>query len=191
MSISWLYMTIGCQSVVIVLSRLFHAGILNHYSWLILAQTIWIFGLVIYLIFFIYILNSLFFKDFKGKDFTPAYWVSMGAVAITIVASDGLKTINPFISGIVIPLWGWATALIPLLILAEAIKYWVFNERMKYQPGLWSMVFPMGMYTVATYIISQNSGFEVLTRCLPIFFFIALFFWITTSLGLIVKTIRS
>ncbi len=188
---SWLFMTVGCQSVVIILSQLFQKEMLIHHFWIILAQTIWIFGLIVYVIFFVYILNHLFFKSFSGKDFSPVYWISMGAMAITIVASDGLKTINPFISGMAIVLWGWATALIPLLILSEAIKYWVFKEPVKYQPALWSMVFPMGMYTVATYIISRNPGFEILVKCLPIFFFIAIFFWIMTSLGLVIKTIRS
>ena len=100
------------------------------------------------------------FFPFNGEDMDPCYWTCMGAAAIAIV--DGslliltpnpplfLNAITPFIEGMLVFLWCWGTAWIPILFLMEIWKAAYFKVPFHYQPSRWAMVFPMGMYTAAT-----------------------------------------
>ena len=66
-----------------------------------------------------------------------------------------IEAIKPFMEGMVLFLWGWGTAWIPILCLMELWKVAYFKVPFHYQPSLWAMVFPMGMYTAATDLLSR------------------------------------
>jgi len=47
-------------------------------------------------------------------------------------------------------LWAFGTWLIPLLVGLGVWRHLVRRVPLRYDPGLWSMVFPLGMYCVAS-----------------------------------------
>ena len=129
----------------------------------------------------------MLFVRFNGSDMDPCYWTCMGAAAIAVV--DGsllilvhnpppfLDAIKPFIAGMLVFLWGWGTAWIPILCLMELWKAFYFKIPSRYQPSLWAMVFPMGMYTAAMELLGSSVHLDIVRGMVPIFLWITFFLW--------------
>jgi tellurite resistance protein TehA-like permease len=82
----------------------------------------------------------------------------MGAVAITVVAGARIVEMESapmvdatrgLIAGLSVVFWAFATWLIPVLVAAGVWRHWVRKVPLRYEPTLWSMIFPLGMYAVA------------------------------------------
>jgi tellurite resistance protein TehA-like permease len=95
----------------------------------------------------------------QPASLTPAYWVFMGATAISVLsgakvlglpADPVLTAIRPVLSGVSVILWAFGTWLIPLLLGLGVWRHLIRRVPLRYDPGLWSMVFPLGMYCVAS-----------------------------------------
>ena len=56
---------------------------------------------------------------------------------------------------------------------------------LKYDPAFWGAVFPMGMYTVATYMLVRATDLKMLQVIPDYFIFIALVAWAYQFAGLI------
>ena len=54
------------------------------------------------------------------------------------------------IAGICVILWAFGTWLIPFLLAAGVWRHLIRKVKLSYEPGLWSIVFPVGMYGVAS-----------------------------------------
>lgn len=74
-------------------------------------------------------------------------------------------------------LWVWGTWWIPFLVLIGIWKYVVFRERVAYDPGLWSIVFPLGMYTVACETMGRIAGLQLVQGLVTPFLWIAVAAW--------------
>ena len=94
----------------------------------------------------------------EPEDLDPPYWVSMGAVAITVVASAQIAGMEAapmvdatraLIAGLSVVFWAFATWLVPVLVAAGAWRHFVRRVPLRYVATLWSIVFPLGMYAVA------------------------------------------
>ena len=64
-------------------------------------------------------------------------------------------------------------------------RYVVRREVPRYEPALWGMVFPLGMYTTATFQLSRATGFEFVAQIPRGFIFIALTAWTVAFAGLV------
>lgn len=190
----WLLMAIAGHSSGIVLSSLWIAGVLSNPLILLLAFGIWTFCVFIYIIFMTLNIYRMFFFPFEGKDLNPAYWTCMGAAAIAVLdgsllilaknAPAAIETLKPFVSGMVIVLWVWATAWIPILCLMGIWKYAYFKIPFHYHASLWAMVFPLGMYTLATKMIGSSVHLDLVQGLVPAFLWITLAVW----LGVLLKS---
>jgi tellurite resistance protein TehA-like permease len=78
-----------------------------------------------------------------------------------------------------------ATWWIPLLIALMIWRYVVRKEVPRYEPALWGMVFPLGMYTTATFQLSRATGLGFLASIPEVFIFIALAAWLMAFAGLL------
>jgi tellurite resistance protein TehA-like permease len=84
---------------------------------------LWGVGLGLYAIFVALLAHRMFFLEIAPIDMTPLLWVVMGAAAIStnagstlIVADSGvpfLHSMRPFIDGVTLIVWAWATWWIP------------------------------------------------------------------------------
>ncbi len=98
----------------------------------------------------------------------------MGGAAIATLAGDhihkaGFEAIRP----LTVVTWIIASLWIPLLVVASV----------RLRPGnWWAAVFPLGMYSSATYATAVETGWRSLTTVSLAFFWIALAAWLLTCL---------
>ena len=116
--------------------------------------------------------HRIFFAEVEPDDVTPLLWVVMGAAAIsanagsTLILTDSslpfLNAMRPFIDGVTLIVWAWATSWIPLLVLLGLWKHGIRRVPLTYTPMLWSLVFPLGMYALTTARLSLAADFAPL-----------------------------
>ena len=161
----------------------------------LLCVAMFMIGSMLYLAIIPLIFYRLTFVRLASRDFSPPYWINMGAVAITTLAGATLMMrvghwpvldeVAPFLPGFTLFFWAAATWWIPLLIALMVWRYVVRKEVPRYEPALWGMVFPLGMYTTATFQLSRATHFEFLARIPEVFIFIALTAWLIAFAGLL------
>ncbi len=197
----WLNAIVGTQSLVVlgaIVAPL--AGPLAP-AVFVLIHILWGIGLALYGIFIALFAARIFFRTVVPDDLTPMLWVVMGAAAIStnagsmlIVTDSGIAfliTMRPFIDAVTLMVWAWATWWIPLLVVFGIWKHGVHRMPLTYTPLLWSMVFPLGMYSLATARLSLAADFPPLHTGARGMMWIALAVWVATALALIVATWRS
>jgi tellurite resistance protein TehA-like permease len=153
---SWFLWTVGTQSLAVALTAL-RPPLASPLA--ALAALLWAVGVVLYLIIATLVLAGLLHFPVQPAALTPAYWVFMGATAISVLAGarllglpEGplLAAVRPVVAGVSVILWAFGTWLIPLLVGLGVWRHLVRRVPLRYDPGLWSMVFPLGMYCVAS-----------------------------------------
>jgi tellurite resistance protein TehA-like permease len=96
---------------------------------------------------------------------------------------------RPFIDGVTLIMWAWATWWIPLLVLFGVWKHVVRRAPLHYTPMLWSLVFPLGMYALASLRLSLAADFAPLRLISAAMVWVAFAAWALTAAGL-VMTLR-
>jgi tellurite resistance protein TehA-like permease len=160
-------------------------------------------GVMLYLILVPLITYRLLFYPVTPKEVVPAYWINMGAAAITTLAgvmlSQSVRSnalfmdLYPFIRAIALLFWCTASFWIPIVFIMEIWRYAIKGSPLNYTPALWSMVFPLGMYSVCTWRLAETIGLPFLQSLSKGFLYIAWFAWLATYIGLLlhlVKTLR-
>jgi tellurite resistance protein TehA-like permease len=197
----WLNAIVGTQSLVIL--GTVAAPLCGEFAdtVFVLIHVLWGLGLALYGIFIALFVARIFYRAVTPGDLTPMLWVVMGAAAIstnagsTLILSDSglpfLASMRPFIDGVTLMIWAWATWWIPLLVIFGVWKHGVHRVPLRYTPLLWSMVFPLGMYSLATARLSLAADFVPLRTGARGMMWIALAVWIATALALVAATWRS
>lgn len=197
----WLIAIVGTESLVILGTLVAPAmGDLSR-SVFVLIHMLWGVGLGLYGIFIVLFAHRIFFFDVGPDDITPLLWVVMGAAAIstnagsTLIMTDSglpfLYAMRPFIDGMTLIIWAWGTWWIPMLILFGLWKHVVCRVPISYNPMLWSLVFPLGMYALASLRLSLAVEFSPLRTISQVMVWVALAVWGATAIGLIVSNWRS
>jgi tellurite resistance protein TehA-like permease len=191
----WLIAIVGTQSLVVLGATLAPDFTRWAPTILLLLYMLWGIGLGLYGIFVTLFAYRLFFFSFTTEDVTPLLWVVMGAAAITTNAGamlvltesrlDILTEIEPFLKGVTLLVWAWGTWWIPLLIVLGWWKHGIRKVPLRYSPMLWSLVFPLGMYALASLRLSLISGFMPLRALADGMIWIALLVWAATAVGLL------
>jgi tellurite resistance protein TehA-like permease len=142
-----------------------------------------------------------FFTRLRHGDLTPPYWINMGAMAITTVAGVRmldvarptalLVALRPFIAGLTVMMWAWGTWWIPLLLVIGCWKYLVVREPIRYQPTLWSVVFPLGMYATALQLLTHIPGLAFLASVGMVSAWLALAAWALVMAGWLWSAVRA
>ena len=154
---------------------------------------LWGVGLALYGIFITLFAYRVFFFEVEPDDIGPLLWVVMGAAAISTNASSELiltgngvpflQSMRAFIDGATLVMWAWATWWIPLLVLLGIWKHVVCRIPINYTPTLWSLVFPLGMYALASLRLSNAAGVPLLRTLSETMVWVALIAWIATAIG--------
>lgn len=197
----WLIAIVGTESLVILGTLIAPTLESLGPSAFVLIHMLWGIGLALYGIFITLFAYRIFFFDVKPGDITPLLWVVMGAAAITtnagstLIMSDSgmtfLTSMRPFIDGVTLIMWAWATWWIPLLLLLGIWKHIVCRVPLTYTPMYWSLVFPLGMYALASLRLSLASDFPPLRFISSGMVWVALSAWLITAAGLAQSSWRS
>ncbi len=191
----WLISIVGTQSLVLLGARI--APDLGEYAGYMMVEIhmLWGLGLTFYGIFVTLFCYRIFFLTLKPHDISPLLWVIMGAAAIStnagtslLAGESGLPFLaaqRPFIDGITMMAWAWSTWWIPMLFLFGLWKYVVNRQPLEYEPIMWSFVFPLGMYAVASGRLGLAAEFPPLQWISQFMIWVALGAWLAVLAGLI------
>lgn len=162
---------------------------------LITAYSLWGIGVVLYAIFVTLFMRRIFFVRVDPNDMRPLFWVVMGAAAIatnagsTLVESAPhltfLRGLRPFVDGATLVIWAWATWWIPLLVILGLWRHVVRRHPIRYEPAYWNVVFPLGMYTVATWRLSLAADYPALQTVSRVMVWVAFAAWLAAMAGLL------
>ncbi|AHH15139.1 putative C4-dicarboxylate transporter/malic acid transport protein [Nocardia nova SH22a] len=163
------------------------------------ALLCWSVGVVLYGIVATVVLGSLFSVAMTAERLAPTYWIFMGATAISVLAGTQIMdrddvhliaTVRPMLEGSVLVLWAFGSWLVPLLLAAGIWRHLVRHFGLTYEPGLWSIVFPVGMYGVGTAELGRATGEQWMVGFGHAEAWVALAVWAATAADLIITVVR-
>jgi tellurite resistance protein TehA-like permease len=188
---TWLIWVVATQSLSIVAAALAptapSAGLRADLP--VVAVCLWGVGVMLYLILIVIIFLRLLLVEVTPAEMGPAYWIAMGATAISVRAAAGIlvlhgpdaealvNPIRPFLVGLSVVLWAFGTWWIPLLVAFGVWRYLIKGYSWAFEPRLWSVVFPLGMYTVASYSLGHAEGFAFMVSIAQVWVFVDVVAW--------------
>ena len=198
---SWLLLVVSSQSLSILGTLIApHLSLTTNLTFFI-TLTLYLLGFLLYIILITIIIYRLGFFALKAEEVTPTYWIDTGAAAISTLAGATLaksvvgvlpfQNFIPIIDVLNLLAWASATWWIPIVFVLELWRH--KQIPLQYHPSYWSMVFPLGMYTVATWRLAESLQFSFLQPVSRIFIYIAWMAWLVTFLGMcwsMVKKLR-
>jgi tellurite resistance protein TehA-like permease len=195
---TWLVVIVAIQALSVLISFLSEDfGDLTP-LYLFVALCLFLLGCVFYLYIMSLIIYRISFFSLNAFELGAPYWINMGATAITTLAGSMLILhtqkipfiieILPFLKGFTLFFWAAGTWWIPLLIILGIWRHVIKKVPVPispegYDPSYWGMVFPLGMYTVCTFRLSEALEIPFLKVIPEIFIFIAVSTWIAVMIG--------
>lgn len=159
---TWFIWAVGSQSVAVLAASLQKGHGTDLHALAVLAVTCWSVGACLYGGIAILVMARLLLYPLSPADLIPAYWVAMGATAITVLAGSKIVEMSDtptvdatrgLIAGTSVVFWSFGTWLIPVLLAAGVWRHWVHKLPLRYDATLWSIVFPLGMYGVGSHYL--------------------------------------
>ena len=193
---SWLLVTVATESLA-VLGTLVAQTLGPVRPILFGALCAYLLGAMFYILFIALIVYRWTFLSMEPAKLTPPYWINMGALAITTLAGarlilsskswEALHDLQPFIGGFTLFFWGTGTWWIPLLVIVGFWRHVIERVPITYDPQYWSLVFPLGMYTVATSTFAIAVGMPFLLIIPSIAVYFATLAWLITFCAMLFK----
>lgn len=191
---SWLILVVGVQSVASLGAMLTEVSN-DAGTMMVISATSFMVGCAIYLLLTAVLSLRLILREVTPPELTPPYWVLMGSAAISTLAGAELDRhasawslqVNalPVLQGFTLFFWIAATGWIPLLIILGVWRHVVRKHPLTYEPQLWSIVFPLGMYTVASHAISEVFSLSALNVVPKLMLPVAVLAWFATAFGFV------
>lgn len=183
---TWFIWAVASQSVALGLANA-QPFLPGDERWLgLLTVLSWSVGVALYGCMAILVLLRIIHYGISAKEFEPPYWVAMGALAIAVVAGTNVVNIESspmvdatraLIESTIAVFWSFCLWLIPVLIGAGVWRHFVHKIPLKYTPTLWSMVFPIGMFSVASITLGRVDNLPVVEAFGEVALWIAVAVW--------------
>ncbi len=191
----WLVAVVATQSVSVLGARLAPAFDSEAQPIVFFALSMWLWGGMLYIWMISLIFYRYVFFEMSPADLTPPYWINMGAVAISTLAGATLildaqrapllQSMLPFLRGFTLFFWATGTWWIPMLVILGLWRHVYKKFKIAYDPLYWGVVFPLGMYTVATFQLGKALELDFLLLIPRVFIYFALIAWLATFAGLV------
>jgi len=156
------------------------------------ALSLYMLGAALYLLIITLVVYRMVFFPLRAREFTPPYWIDMGALAVTTLAGSlivihapahGVLTeLLPFVKGFTLFFWATATWWIPLLVILEVWRHVWRHVPLRYETDDWDIVFPIGMYTVGTFELAQALHADFLLAIPAAGVYVSLAVWLLVAL---------
>jgi tellurite resistance protein TehA-like permease len=196
----WLVAVVAAQAVSVLGTQLAPGFGARAPEALLVSLVLWLGAGMLY----IWIISLIFYRytffALQPSDLAPPYWINMGAVAIStlagallVLAAPSWHVIGellPFVKGLTLMFWATATWWIPMLVILGVWRHGYRRFPLRYDPLYWGAVFPLGMYTVCTFRLSQALDVPHLMAVPRVFVYIALAAWALTFIGLVNQGVR-
>lgn len=197
---SWFIWVVACQSIAVAAASL--EPVAGNYARLlgIIAVFSWSVGIFLYAAVGMLVALRIMLYQFRPADLDPPYWVAMGACAITILAGSRIlgmhgapmvDAVHGLIAGVSVAFWAFATWLIPVLFAAGLWRHLRHRAPLRYEATLWSVVFPLGMYSVSGIYLGKADHLPVVGHIGAGMLWVALIAWTLTFVAMIVNLFRT
>lgn len=180
----WLLCTVsGCSIVVLGMSLRGTAPQLQ----MLMLTALWSASIMLYFIIIPLIFFKWLFSSVNRKDFSPSWWINMGALAIASLAGvkvlendhhDLFLAVTPSIITITFFLWAAAAWWLILLLTILVWRTVTRSLNLTYSPGNWSIVFPSGMFAVTTMNVMQYLKVDLPTEWVRVAMVGVLLLWL-------------
>lgn len=196
---SWFLWVVSTQSLAVA------TGILGeHYATealAALATALWGIGVMLYLMLATLVTLKLLTASHGGdRTMNPSYWIYMGATAITVLAGSQLvgmplglpivEAVRPVVAGFTYVLWAFGVWWIPLLVVFGLWRHAVRHVPLRYEAALWSIVFPLGMFAVASVHFGRAEHLELMTAIGLVGTGVAALAWLLSFLAMCAAGLR-
>jgi tellurite resistance protein TehA-like permease len=190
---AWELTSVGTSGLAIVITK---AARDTHQHWLLaVAAPVWVAALCIYgLMTWLILWRAVAQRQNPVREegaFEPDTWILMGGLAIATLAGDTIHGLAPAWLGrpvlaVTVVTWALATLWIPPLIYFGLHRISQRPERLHFAGVWWALVFPLGMYSAATYAMANELSQRSLITISLVFFWDALAAWlIVVAAGLL------
>ncbi|MGH3094849.1 MAG: tellurite resistance/C4-dicarboxylate transporter family protein [Streptosporangiales bacterium] len=196
---SWLMWVVATQSVAVASATLHPVSHDARVALAFMAVACWSVGIVLYLVIVVFLGVRILFRTPNLAELGPPYWILMGATAIT-VASGGqvlqltgvhaVELVRPVVAGLSLLLWSFGSWLVPLLVAGSIWEWMREGRRLQYDAALWAMVFPLGMYSVATDDFGMATHLHPMTEIGTVATWVAFAAWCVTFAAMLVAFTR-
>lgn len=199
---SWLVVVVATQALAVLVAILALDGTpVAREGLLFVAMSLYLIGCAWYLIIITLITYRMLLLPLIASEFTPPYWINMGALAISTLAGSliilnappqgPLHDLLPFVKGFTLFYWTMATWWIPLLVILELWRHVWSHVPVNYEVDDWDIVFPLGMYTVGTTALAHATGAHYLMVIPDVGVYISLLVWALVSIGLAYRLLHA
>lgn len=197
---TWFIWVVASQSVAVSAATLEVWVDAGHQYLAILAIFSWSVGVFLYAASGMIVTLRIMLYPLDPREFDPPYWVSMGAVAITVVAGARIVEMDSapmvdatrgLVAGASVVFWAFATWLIPVLLGVGVWRHWFRKVPLRYEPTLWSMIFPLGMYAVAGIYLGRADRLPVVEWIGSRWLWVAGLAWVAVFVAMVQSLLRN
>ncbi|MEB3030243.1 tellurite resistance/C4-dicarboxylate transporter family protein [[Mycobacterium] nativiensis] len=183
---AWELAGVGTSGLAIVAAQVArHTG---DRGWAVVALAIWLLAIVIYVVMTWLILWRTADERKDREGFEPDDWILMGALAIATLAGHTIYGVTAdWLAGpvraVTVVTWALASGWIPPLVYFVLHRV---NRRpavLQFTGAWWALVFPLGMYSVATAAMATELHSPACATVSLVFFWNALTAWVIVAVA--------
>ncbi|MGI8578834.1 MAG: tellurite resistance/C4-dicarboxylate transporter family protein [Nocardioidaceae bacterium] len=199
---TWFLCVVASQSVAVSAATLEPIAHGWRHDLALLAVLSWSLGVFLYAVVGAVVVMRMLLYEVTPEGLGPAYWVAMGAAAITVLA--GSRTIEMaqtpmvnatrgLVSGMSVMFWAFATWLIPALLGAGWWRHRASRHSvpLRYDAEIWGLIFPLGMYAVASSNLGKADRLPIAGAIGRVWIWLAFAAWLITFIAMTTHLIRT
>lgn len=181
---AWLLSSVGTSGLAIVAAKL--AKSTGRGQWLTAAVAIWVLALAIYIVLAALLAWRAVAERMDKDGFEPDAWILMGSLAIAVVAGHNVyeqsaNWLASSVYAVTVLVWGVATLWIPLLAYFSLHRIERRPQLLQFAGAWWTLVFPWGMYSAATYLMATEIHARYLQTVALVVFWDAMVAWVMVT----------